>query len=51
MVSEKCWQCNGSGKQTFHKGTPREYEADCPCCGGNKLKNDKSKELSSEVKI
>jgi len=49
MPKEVCGQCNGSGERTFHKGTPREYETDCPCCGGNGLKNGKSKELNRSI--
>ena len=49
MVSEKCWQCKGVGTRIFHEGTPREYETDCPCCGGNGLKNGKSRELNRSI--
>ena len=38
MVSEECVQCDGKGLKTFHKGTPRAYEAKCPCCRGEGIR-------------
>lgn len=38
MEYEICIQCEGRGKRIFHKGTPRQYECDCPSCRNGKRK-------------